>query len=382
MTAIYLDHNATTPLDPEVRAEMTACLEGVFGNPSSLHAAGQEARRVVEKARARVARLISAQPEEIVFTGGGTEANNLALFGAVTAAKRDHPHVLTTAIEHQSVLNPCRRLEQTGSSVTYLGVDREGLLDPERAVAAVRNKTVVVSIMLANNDVGTVQPVTELSAETRERRILLHTDAVQAVGKLPVDVKALGVDLLSFSGHKLYGPKGVGALFVRKGIRLSPLVFGGHQERGLRPGTENVAAIAGFGKACEIAAARLVEDAARLAGLRSSFETAILEQVRGVTINGRGAPRLPNTSNISFEGLEGEMLTINLDLLGVAVSTGAACRSADHEPSSVLLAMRRSPEEALSSIRVSFGRGNTPEEVVRAVALIGQAVAAMREGRR
>lgn len=382
VTAIYLDHNATTPLDPEVCAEMEACLGGAFGNPSSIHAAGQEARRIIDRARERAARLIGARPEEIVFTSGGTEASNLALFGAAAAAKPERPHILTTAIEHPAVLSPCRHLEETGRPVTYLPVDREGLIDPSGVSSAVRDETGVASIMLANNEIGAVQPLAAVSPVMRERGIVLHTDAVQAVGKLRVHVEELGVDLLSFSGHKFYGPKGAGALYIRDGTRVSPLFFGGHQERGLRPGTENVAAIAGFGRACELAAERLNEEAARVSALRSSFEAAVLERVPGAVVNGSGAPRLPNTSNISFDGLDGDPLAVNLDLLGVAVSTGAACSTLDHSPSHVLLAMGRSPEDARSSVRFSFGRGNTPKDAALAVDLLCRAVESMRGGRR
>ncbi len=379
---IYLDHNATTPLDPEVRAELEACLDGIPGNPSSLHAAGQQARRVIDLARTRVARLIGAQPEEIIFTSGGTEANNLAILGAAAAAG-PRRRLVTTAIEHQSVLNPCLHLERSGCSVSRLPVDREGQVDPAAAGAAVREETALVSVMLANNDTGVIQPVAAIAAAVRERgEALVHSDAVQAAGKLPLMVAALGVDLLSFSGHKLHGPQGVGALYVRRGIRLAPLIFGGHQERGLRPGTENVAAIAGFGKACELAAERLEADAARLERLRNHFEAALLEQVPGAEVNGRGAPRLPNTSNLGFAGLDNEALAINLDLLGVAVSTGAACSSLDREPSHVLLAMGRSPAEARSSLRFSFGRSTTEAELARAVELVGRAVESLRGGHR
>ncbi|MBP2674701.1 MAG: cysteine desulfurase [Deltaproteobacteria bacterium] len=377
MNPIYLDHNATTAPDPEVIEEMTACLRGTPGNPSSIHSFGQEARRTIEKARVRAARLIGAQPEEIVFTSGGTEADNIAVLGAAVAAKRDRPHVLATAIEHQAVLNPCRQLERSGGSATFLPVDRNGLLDPAEAVAAPRDDTVLASIMLANNDVGAVQPVAAISPAMRERGVVFHTDAVQAVGKIPVDVRALGVDLLSFSGHKIHGPQGTGALYVRKGVALSPRAFGGHQERGVRPGTENVAAIAGFGKSCELAAKRLEADAAYLAALRSEFEAAVLRRVPGAAVNGEGAPRLPNTANIAFEGLEGEILAFNLDLLGVAVSTVAACSSADREPSHVLIAMGRTPAQARSSVRFSFGRGNSREDMLRAVDLVVQAVESM-----
>jgi cysteine desulfurase len=378
VTPIYFDHNATTPLDPAVRAEMEACQGRVFGNPSSIHSSGQEARRVIDRARVQVARLIGAQPAEIIFTSGGTEADNLAIFGTVAAAKPERRHVLTTAIEHQAVLNPCRRLEQGGHPLTLLAVDHDGRLDPEAAAAALRGDTAIVSVMLANNDTGVMQPVAEVASSARARGVMVHTDAVQAVGKLPVDVKALGVDLLSFSAHKLYGPKGAGALYIRKGVTLCPLAFGGHQERGLRPGTENVPAIAGFGKACELALARLEADAARMAALRSDFEAAILQRVSGAVVNGQAAPRLANTSNISFEGLDGGLLAINLDLLGLAASTGSACSSADVEPSHVLLAMGRSPEQARSSVRFSIGRETRADDVRRAVELVCEAVAAMR----
>lgn len=378
MTLIYFDHNATTPLDPEVRAEMEACHARIFGNPSSIHSAGQEARQVIERARMHVARLIGAQPAEVIFTSGGTEANNLAIFGAAAATKPERLHVLTTAIEHQAVLNPCRRLEQAGHPLTLLPVDHEGRLDPELVAKALREDTAIISVMLANNDTGVIQPVAEVAAAARALGVIAHTDAVQAVGKMPVNVNALSVDLLTFSAHKMHGPKGAGALYIRKGRKLSPLVFGGHQERGLRPGTENVPAIAGFGKACELASSRLEESSARLSALRSAFETAILQRVSGTDVNGHGALRLPNTSNISFEGLDGELLAINLDLLGLAVSTGAACSSADPEPSHVLLAMGRSPDEARSSVRFSIGRGTSADEVRRAVDLVCQAVASMR----
>lgn len=378
MESIYLDHNATTPPDPEVIEAMTACLRGAYGNPSSVHSFGLKARHLVDKARQAAARLVGAYPEEIVFTAGGTEADNLAVLGAAAASKRARPRILTTAIEHQAVLNPCRHVAQAGGSAVFLGVDANGLLDPEEAAAAATDETVLVSIMLANNDVGTVQPVGAVSSLLRERSVLLHTDAVQAVGKIPVNVRALGVDLMSFSGHKLHGPKGAGALYVRKGVALSPRMFGGHQERSLRPGTENVAAIAGFGKACELAAKRLEEDAARMTALRDAFEAAVLARVPGATVNGAGAPRLPNTSNVSFEGVESDALALNLDLLGVAASTGAACSSADREPSHVLIAMGRTPAQARSSIRFSFGRGNSAEEAMRAADTVARAVEAIR----
>ncbi len=381
LNAIYLDHNATTALDPAARDEMLPWLGGTFGNPSSIHSFGREARRALDTARARVARLVGAQPEELIFTSGGTEANNLAILGAVAASSRTRPCIVTTAIEHQAVLNPCLHIERTGGTVTFLPVDRQGRLHAAAALSSMGDEPLLASVMLANNDIGTVQPVGALSEGTRERGILLHTDAVQAAGKIHVDVHALGVDLLSLSGHKIHGPQGAGALYVRKGTRLTPRSFGGHQERGLRPGTENLAAIVGFGKACELAGARLAADAAHTEALRSAFEAAVLERVSGAAVNGQGAARLPNTSSVSFDGLDGEALVINLDLLGLAVSTGAACSSGVDEPSHVLLAMGRTPAQARSSVRFTFGRENTGEDVERAVALVVQAVEGMRGSR-
>jgi cysteine desulfurase len=381
MTAVYLDNNATTALDHAVREEMMPWLGDRVGNPSSIHSFGQEARRAIDRARIRIARLIGAQPEEIIFTSGGTEADNLAILGVVDASTRTRPRIATSVIEHQAVLNPCRHLAGTGCPVVMVPVDHEGLLDIGEARPLLGDDMLLMSVMLANNDIGTIQPVGELSAIAKEHGILLHTDAVQAAGKIPVDVKTLGVDLLSLSAHKLHGPQGVGALYVRKGTRLSPRSFGGHQERGLRPGTESVAAIVGFGKACALAGERLVADAARVEALRSSFEAAIGDRIQGASVNGWNVPRLPNTSNICFEGVDGEILAINLDLLGVAVSTGAACSSADNEPSHVLIAMGQSRLQARSSVRFSFGRGNSRDDVDRAVALVVQAVESLRENR-
>jgi len=378
MTSIYLDHNATAPLDPLVRAEMDAVLDAADGNPSSVHAAGQAARRTIDVARARVARLIGARAEEIVFTGGGTEADNLAILGAARAPGREQKAVVATAIEHQAVLNPCRHLERGGRDVILLPVEGDGRLDLERASDLVPKDAGLVSAMLANNDTGVVQPVARLALLAGSRGALLHTDAVQAAGKMPIDVKALGTDLLSMSAHKLHGPMGVGALYVRRGVRLAPIAFGGHQERGLRPGTENVAGIAGFGKACELALLRMGEDAGRVGALRDAFEAAIEARISGAVFYGRGAERLPNTSTVGFEGVDGELLAINLDLMGVAVSTGAACSSGNADPSHVLLAMGVSPVGARSQIRVSFGRGNTAKEAESAADSLCRAVASMR----
>jgi cysteine desulfurase len=378
MRRIYLDHNSTTRPDPAVVEEMLPCFGDTFGNASSLHSFGQDARRVVDRSRNRVARLIGASPDEVFFTCGGTESNNQVLFGIMAALGDKKLHVITTAIEHQAVLHPCSVLEQRGFEVSYLPVDGDGLLDPREVSRALRDDTALVSVMLANNDVGTIQPLAEVVALAKERGVLVHTDAVQAVGKIPVDVNLLNVDLLSFSGHKFYGPKGVGALYVRKGTPLQPLLYGGHQERRLRAGTENVPAIAGFGKACELAEARLDQQGQLIRSLRDRFETTVLEQIDGVRINGHRMLRIPNTSNIGFAGAESEMLAINLDLVGVAVSTGAACSSGDQDPSHVLLAMGRTSDEALSSVRFSFGMENTQEDVDQVVDLLRQALDGLR----
>lgn len=373
---VYLDHNATTPLDPEVRAEMDACLDRAFGNPGSIHAFGQQARRMLDRARLQAARLIGAEPHEIVFTSGGTEADNLALLGAV-AARPERRHVIASPIEHQAVLNPCHHLEAMGCEVTWVRVGRDGRVVPPSVTAALRDDTALVSIMLANNETGVLQPVPLLARAVHARGALFHTDAVQAVGKLPLSVRELEVDLLSFSGHKIHGPKGVGALYVRAGIPLSPILFGGRQERGLRPGTENVPAIVGFGKACELAAARLAADSLYLARLRDAFEEGVTDRIAGTRVNGRGVPRLSNTSNILFPGLDAGQLTVNLDLLGLAVSTGSACNASDRTPSHVLMAMGWSEAEARSTLRFSFGRTNTLDDVAIAIECVCQATAAL-----
>ena len=378
---LYADYNATTPVDPEVRAAMAEAWDGGFGNPSSIHRAGQEARRLVERARAQVAALISAAPDEIVLCSGGTEADNLAVLGAVAAEATGRSAVVTSSIEHHAVLEPCAHLQRQGHAVTFLGVDREGRLDRAGLEAALGPGVGLVSVMLANNDTGVIQPVAEVARAAAASGALLHTDAVQAAGKLAIDVGKLPVALLSLSAHKLYGPPGAGALYVRRGVALAPLLFGGRQERALRPGTENVPAIVGFGKACELARARLEADSRHVQALRDRFETRILECIPGVQVNGGGAPRLPNTSNLAFAGLDGEALVINLDLLGLAASRGAACSAAEQKPSHVLLAMGQSVAEARSAVRFSFGRGTTAAEIDRAVALVGQAADRVRGAR-
>jgi cysteine desulfurase len=373
---IYLDHNATTPLRTEVLDAMLPYLGAVFGNPSSIHGYGQEARRAVDKARQQVADLIGARPAEIVFTSGGTEADNLALRGRVSGAER--PHVVTSAVEHPAVLNTCQDLERHGVEVAYLPVDASGRVAPSALEAALRPSTCLVSVMLANNDVGTLQPIEALAQITAQRGLPLHTDAVQAAGKLPLNVDRLGVDLLSLSSHKIYGPKGSGALYVRQGTHLKPQLTGGEHERGLRAGTENVAAIVGFGEACALAGAELKREAAQLTALRDRLQAGILARIEGAGVNSLEAPRLPNTLNVGIRGLEGEDLLMNLDLLGIAASTGSACSSGTVEPSHVLIAMGLTRVQAASALRFSLGRDNTEQDVDRTLAKLEQVVAALR----
>ncbi|MBD3237045.1 MAG: aminotransferase class V-fold PLP-dependent enzyme, partial [Candidatus Eisenbacteria bacterium] len=329
MMRVYLDHNATTPVHADVFAAMEPFLRERFGNASSVHSFGRPAREAVERARAQVAALIGAREREIVFTSGGTEADNLALRGTLDrlAEGGRRPHIVTSAIEHPAVLNVCQFLEKRGDAVTFVSVDEDGRVDPRRVAEAIRPDTGLVSIMLANNEVGTIEPIREIAALARERDVLVHTDAVQAAGRLPIDVAELGVDLLSLSAHKIYGPKGVGALFVRRGVKLTTQIFGGHQERGIRPGTENVAGIVGFGQAAELARRDLTQIAARESELRDRLEGAVLERIPHVRINGDHERRLPNTLNVGVAFLEGESMLMNLDLEGIACSTGSACSS-------------------------------------------------------
>jgi cysteine desulfurase len=382
MPRIYLDNNATTPVAPGVADAMTSYLREDFGNASSVHWYGQRARDAVEVAREQVARLIGAEPKEIVFTSGGTESDNMSVFGALGAARPKTPsgakHVITTSIEHPAVLYSAREIESRGVSVTYLPAGPGGVIDSGDAARAIRPETVLITVMLANNEVGTLQPVAELGRIARERGITLHTDAVQAVGKVAVNVEALGVDLLSLSAHKIYGPKGVGALYVRQGTQLEPLMHGGHHERDRRPGTENVPGIVGLGRAAELAAQNFDQDAQRIAAMRDRLQAGILERIEGVSVNGDAAHRQPNTLNVSFEGVKGESMVMALDLEGVACSTGAACSSGSTEPSHVLTAMGLSKDRARSSLRLSLGRYNTEDDIDAALDAIRRVVARLR----
>jgi cysteine desulfurase len=388
MNRVYLDFNATTPVEPAVLDAMLPYFSGEFANAASIHTPGQRARAAVETAREQVAALIGARPQEIVFTSGGTESDNHAIFGVVgqaflpVSSSRDansSPHVITTAIEHEAVLNACQALEKAGARVTYLPTDREGLIDLEDLRRAIRQETVLITIMHANNELGTVQPLEEIGRISKEADVYFHTDAVQSAGKIPIDVNALNVDLLSVSGHKFYAPKGIGALYVRGGTRLRQLLYGGHHQRGFRPGTENVAGIVGLGKAAEIARKTLAEDAQRISALRDKLQQGLLQRVPQSRANAASAPRTPNTTNLVFPGVEGEALLIALDLKGLACSTGAACSSGAVEPSHVLTAIGLPPEEARASLRFSLGRHTTSGDVNFALNLVPAAVAQLRE---
>jgi cysteine desulfurase len=363
MKRIYFDHNATTPIAPEVLSAMLPYLTEEYGNASSIHAYGQNARGAVEQARSSVAALVGARAADIMFTSGGTESNNHAILGAVAAAPGKAKHVITSAIEHVAVLDPCRALAKSGIELTILPVDRDGLVNLEDLRAAIRRETVLITLMLANNEIGTIEPIEEIGKIAAEKGIVFHTDAVQAAGKIPIDVEKLGVDLLSISAHKFCGPKGVGALYIRKGSPLGPLMYGGHSERDRRPGTEDVAAIAGMGKAAELALAGMRKDEERIRGLRDRLEGGLLERVPHSWVNGARAPRVPNTANLTFPFIEGESMVIALDLKGIACSTGAACSSGALEPSHVLMALGLAPEDARATLRLSLGHQTTDAEI-------------------
>jgi cysteine desulfurase len=378
----YLDYNATSPVDPAVLEAMLPFLADNFGNASSIHSAGQRARAAVDRARDSVAALLGAKSSEIVFNSGGTEADNLAILGLVSAvaskSASGRKHIITSAIEHHAVLNSCQALEQQGIEVTYIPVGSAGVVDPDEIRRALRAETVLISVMHANNELGTIQPIGEIGCIAAEADVYFHRDAVQSAGKLPLDVNQLGVDLLSISAHKIYGPKGVGALYVRSGTPLSPQFHGGHHERDRRPGTENVPGIVGFGRAAELARANLAAEPQRIVALRDRLERAILDSISSVRVNGDVTRRVANTTNLSFAAAGGEAMLIALDLVGVACSTGAACSSGAVEPSHVLLAIGLSPDEARSSLRFSLGRQTTSEEVDFAIAAIPEVVERLR----
>src|SRR5437660_1953407 len=376
MRRVYLDNNASTPLLPEVFEAMRPYYLEKFGNASSIHHFGQHARAAVERARAAVAALLNARPAEIVFTSGGTEADNLGIFGIV----RHGDHVITSSIEHSAVMNTCKRLEQMGHEVTYLPVNGRGEVEPDELRKAIQPNTRLISIMMATNETGVIQPVDDIGKIAREADIFFHTDAVQAAGKVPIDIHKIDCDALSISGHKIHAPQGTGALFLKKGTLIQPLLYGGNHERQRRAGTENLPGIVGLGKAAEISREWLAgNEPTEMAATRNQLENALRRAMEDVGVNGKGAPRVPNTTNVYVDHIEGEALVIALDLKGLAVSSGAACSSGAIEPSHVLLAMRLPHQRARGSIRISLGKQTTQEEVDFAIRIVPETVARLRE---
>jgi cysteine desulfurase len=375
---IYLDYAATTPTHPEVVKAMLPYFTDAFGNPSSIHSLGQETKAAVEEAREKVAHLIGTRSEEIVFTSGGTEADNFAVKGIAYANRQRGNHIITTSIEHHAVLEPCKFLEGQGFEVTYFPVDKYGLVDPENVRKAITNKTILISVMHANNEIGTIEPIPEIARIARRQEIYFHTDAVQTTGHIPVNVDELGVDLLSISAHKLYGPKGIGALYIRKGTRITPFMHGGEQERGRRATTENVPAIVGFGKAVEMADGEMKDEMERLTFLRDELIRGLFERIEGIYLNGHPSLRLPNNVNMSVEFVEGESMAISLDLEGIAASTGSACASSAIEASHVLLALGLPPWLCHGSLRLSLGRETTREDIDRVLEVLPRIVGRLR----
>lgn len=378
MKRIYLDYAATTPTHPEVVKAMLPYFTEDFGNPSSIYHDGQKAKAALDEARAGVASFIGARDDEIIFTSGGTEGDNLALIGVAFANERKGNHIITSSIEHHAVLETCKFLERRGFSVTYLPVDKYGLVDPEDVKKAISDRTILISVMHANNEVGTIEPVAEIGRIAKENGIYLHSDAVQTVGHIPINVNELNVDLLSMSAHKLCGPKGVGALYVRKGTKLVPYLYGGQQERRRRAGTENIPGIVGFGKAVAIARREMGPEAIRLTSLRDRLISGFQKLVDHISLNGHPSNRLPNNVNISVDFVEGESMCMSLDLEGISASTGSACSSSSLEPSHVLVAMGLSHERAHGSLRFTLGKWTTEEEIDRVLEVLPRVVARLR----
>ncbi len=378
MNRIYLDHAATTPVSEPVLEAMIPFFKNSWGNASSVYGTGREARKAVEKARRQVAEAIGAEPREILFTGCGSESDNLAVKGTAFALKEKGRHIITTAIEHPAVLNTCRWLEKQGFEVTYIYPDKKGLIDPEQIRLSIREDTILISMMAANNEIGTIEPVAEVGAVAREKGICFHTDAVQAAGAVPISVNEWNADLLSISAHKFHGPKGTGALYVRHGTHIDSLIHGGEQERGLRAGTENVPGIVGLGAAIEIASRNLKQNVVRTAFLRDRLIDRILAEIPGTKLNGAREGRLPNNCNISFDRIDGEALLLRLDLAGIAASSGSACTAGSQEISHVLKAIGLTDQEAKGSLRLTTGTGNTEEEIDEAIRTIREIVADLR----
>lgn len=376
--AIYMDHSATTPVRKEVLEEMLPYFSEIFGNASSVHSFGEAAKAGLDLARQRVANLLNASPDEIYFTSGGTESDNLALKGIAYAHREKGNHIITSSIEHPAILNTCQQLEKEGFSITYLPVDSFGMVQLSEVEKAITDKTILISVMYANNEVGTIQPVAEIGQLAKARKIFFHTDAVQTSGKLGIDTQKDPVDLISISSHKIYGPKGVGALYIRKGTPIQPLVQGGGHERGVRPGTENIAGIVGFGKAAELARKDREEENRQLVRLQKKLAEGLLKGIQGIRLNGHPENRLPGNVNVSFPDLEGEGLVLALDLKGLAVSAGSACSAKNRHASYVLRAMGLSNKEAFGAIRISLGRDNTEKDVDYAIETIRDTVRILR----
>ena len=378
MRKVYFDHNATTPVHPEVAEAVRPYLGELFGNPSSIHFAGREVRKAVEDAREQIAAFYGCRPLEIVFTSSGTESDNLALKGVAYLDGNRGKHIITSRVEHPAVLNTCRFLESRGFRVTYVPVNRQGIVEPESVRQAIAPDTVLVSIMASNNETGCVMPIGEIGEIAGKAGVLMHTDAVQATGKIPLDWQKLPVDLLTFSGHKINGLKGAGGLIVRKGLEISPVIHGGHQERGLRGGTENVIGIVAMGKAFSILGKNMTAEVAEVKRLRDALERGLFDRIPDLVLNGHPTLRMPNTVNISFRHVEGEALLLNLDMLGIACSSGSACTSGSLEASPVLLAMGADPTDAQGALRFSLGYGNTGEDVTYAVDAVEKVVDKLR----
>lgn len=378
MRKIYFDYAATTPTDPEVVEAMIPYFTDKYGNPSSIHSFGQEGRAAIMSVREKVASLLGADPEELIFTSGGTESDNFAIKGVAYANEHKGNHIITSSIEHHAVIEPCEFLEKRGFDLTYLPVDKYGLVDPDDVKKAITDKTILISVMHANNEIGTIQPIAEIGKIAKKRKIYFHTDSVQTFGHLPINVDELNIDLLSVSAHKLYGPKGIGALYVRKGTRMTPFIHGGGQERNRRASTENVPGIMGFGKAVEIAKDEMDEEAKRLTILRDKLIESILEEIEHVRLNGHPTQRLPNNVNLSLEFLEGESMLLSLDMEGIAASTGSACSSSTLEASHVLLATGLSHELAHGSLRLTLGRYTSEEDIAHVLEVLPRIVERLR----
>jgi len=378
MHKIYLDHSATTRVDDDIAQAMLTYMTDHYGNPSSVHSYGREAKKALEAAREKVAQAIGAQPGEIIFTSGGTEADNMAIRGVAVAGKKRGNHIITSQIEHHAVMDTCKALEREGFSVTYLPVDEHGLINPEDVRQAITDQTILITIMHANNEVGTIQPVREIGAIAREKGIIFHSDTVQSIGKIPVNVDDLNLDMLSISAHKFYGPKGVGALYMRRGTKHMPMSFGGAQERKRRPGTENMPGIVGFGLAIERVVADVDKQAAYQTRLRDKLIKGIMDRIGHVKLNGHPTMRLPNNVNFSFRFIEGESLLLSLDMKGIAASSGSACTSGSLDPSHVLLAMGLTHEIAHGSLRLTLGKDNTEEEIDYVIDTIPEIVERLR----